>query len=91
MVYIHVRHRVADYARWREGFDKHVVARQAGGATGELYVLRNVDDPDEITVIVGWRNLAQARAFVQSNSLKEAMQHAGVTGQPSVRFLEAVD
>ena len=89
MVYIHVRHRVEDYARWREGYDNHAPARQAGGATDEADVMRNVDDPNEITIILGWSDLKKARAFTQSASLKEAMQKAGVTSPPEVRFLEA--
>jgi heme-degrading monooxygenase HmoA len=89
MVYLYIRHRVEDYARWREGFDNHAAARQAGGATDEAYVMRNVDDPNEITIILGWSDLQKARAFTQSASLKEAMQNAGVTGQPEIRFLEA--
>jgi quinol monooxygenase YgiN len=89
MVYIYVRQSVEDYARWREGYDNHAPARQAGGATDEAYVMRNVDDPNDITVILGWSDLQKARAFTQSASLKEAMQKAGVTGPPEVRFLEA--
>lgn len=89
MIYLFIRHTVADYARWKEGFDNHAAARQAGGVTDKAYVLRNVDDPNEITVILGWSDLAKARAFTQSVSLKEAMQKAGVTGPPEVRFLEA--
>lgn len=88
-VYIHVRHSVEDYARWREGFDSHAAARQAGGATEEVYVMRNVDDPNDVTVILGWSDLQKARAFTQSISLREAMQQAGVTGQPDVRILHA--
>jgi quinol monooxygenase YgiN len=89
VVYIYVRQSVEDYARWREGYDNHAPARQAGGATDEAYVMRNVDDPNEITAILGWSDLEKARAFTQSASLKEAMQKAGVTGPPEVRFLEA--
>jgi heme-degrading monooxygenase HmoA len=89
MVYIYVRHNVEDYARWQEGFDKHAPARQAGGATDEVYIMRNVDDPNEITAVLGWSDLEKARTFTQSASLKEAMQEAGVTGPPEIRFLEA--
>jgi heme-degrading monooxygenase HmoA len=89
MTYIYVRQNVEDYARWKEGFDNHVSARQAGGATDEAYVMRNVDDPNDITVILGWNDLEKARTFTQSASLKEAMQKAGVTGPPEIRFLEA--
>jgi quinol monooxygenase YgiN len=53
-------------------------------------VLRDVDDPNDITVILGWRDLEQARAFSRSVSLQAAMQKAGVTGPPEIRFLEAV-
>ena len=89
MVYIHVRHKVEDYANWKESFDKHAPARQAGGATDEAYVMRNVDDPNEITIVLGWSDLEKARTFTQSVSLKEAMQEAGVIGPPEVHFLEA--
>ena len=91
MTYIHVQHSVEDYAKWKEGFDKHAASRQAGGATDEVYVMHNVDDPNELTVILGWSNLEKAKAFTQSASLKEAMQKAGVTGPPEIRFLEAAD
>lgn len=90
MVYIHVRHTAEDYARWREGFDNHAAARQAAGATDEAYIMRDVEDPNQLTVILGWNDLEKARAFSQSASLKEAMQDAGVTGAPEIRFLEAV-
>ena len=91
MVYVHVQQTVEDFARWREGFDNHAVNRQASGATDEVYIMRNVDNPNEITVVLGWSDLAKARAFTQSASLKEAMQKAGVTSAPDIRFLEAAN
>jgi hypothetical protein len=91
MVYLFVRQRVEDYAMWREGYDNHAAARQAGGATGEVYILRNTDDPLEITTLLGWNDLGRAKTFAQSASLKQAMQNAGVVGQPEIRFLEMVD
>jgi hypothetical protein len=90
MVFLYIRHLVEDYANWREGYDKHVAARQASGATGEAYVMRNVDNPTEITVILGWSDLEKARLFAKSTSLKEAMRNSGVIGQPEISFLESV-
>ena len=89
MVYIYVRQSVEDYARWRGGFDNHASARQAAGASDEVSVMCNVDDPKEVTVIMGWSDLESARAFTQSASLREAMQNAGVVGRPEIRFLES--
>lgn len=89
MIYIYFRQTVDDYDRWKEGFDNHAAARQAGGATGETFVMRNVDDPNEITILLGWSDLAKAKAFTRSVSLQEAMQKAGVIGSTEIRFLEA--
>ena len=88
MIYLYVRQTIEDYARWKEGFDTHLAARQAGGATAEAFVLRNVDDPHEVIVILGWHDLHQARTFSQSVSLQAAMKEMGVVGVPEVRFLE---
>ena len=78
-----------DYARWKEDFDTYLSARQAGGATDEALVLCTVDDPHEIIVVLGWRNLAKASSFGQSVSLQAAIKKMGVVGVPEVRFLKA--
>jgi len=49
MIYVYVRHSVKDYATWRQGFDKHGATRQAAGATDEVYVMQNVEDPNDLT------------------------------------------
>lgn len=90
MIYLYLRQTVADYPRWKEGFDTHLAARQAGGATDETLLLRNVDDPHEIIVLLGWHDLAKARTFVQSVSWQMAMQKMGMAGVPEVRFLGKV-
>lgn len=87
-IYLYVRHQVEDYIKWRESYDIHAPARQAAGATGEAYVMSDVDDANDITVIQGWSNLEQAKSFALSISLKNAMQQAGVIGSPEIRFLE---
>lgn len=90
MVYLLVRQTIEDYGRWKEGFDRHLAARQAGGATNEVYVMRNVDDAQEIIVLLGWHDLVRARAFTNSVSLQTALKQMGVVGLPEVRFLEGV-
>lgn len=88
MIYLYFRQTVGDYGQWKEGFDSHLPARQVGGATDEALLLRHVDDPHEIIVLMGWRDLAQARTFTQSVSWQMALQKMGVIGLPEVRFLE---
>ena len=91
MIYIYVHHTVEDYAAWREGFDAHDSARKAAGATDEAYIMQTVDNPNEITAILGWSDVEKATAFIQSPELKAAMEKAGVTSPPEVRFLKATE
>jgi len=87
MIYLYIRQTVSDFARWKEAFDIHASTRQAGGATGEALVLRNVEDPHEITALLGWHDLTQARLFAESISWQTALQAMGVVGAPDVHFL----
>ena len=87
MIYLNVRHTVADYAKWRVGFDAHETTRRAAGATGVQQIYRDLENPGAITVIMEWDNAEKARKFVQDPALAEVMKDAGVTGAPEVRFL----
>ena len=87
MIYLNVRHTVADYAKWRAGFDAHESFRRAGGATGVQQVYRDLENPGAITIIMEWDNADKARQFVQDPALAEVIKNAGVTGAPEVRFL----
>jgi heme-degrading monooxygenase HmoA len=87
MVHMIIRHKVADYFRWKEAFDAHLNTRKAAGET-DYRVLQSVDDPREVTIFLGWDSLERARRFAGSEDLKQAMQKAGVVGDPDVRFLE---
>jgi quinol monooxygenase YgiN len=87
MVYVNVRHTVADYAKWRQGFDGNESFRRTAGATGSKKVYRDQENPNTVTVIMEWNNADQARKFTQDPRLKEVMEQAGVIGAPEIRFL----
>jgi heme-degrading monooxygenase HmoA len=87
MARLYVHHKVKDYAAWRKVFDEMTTLRTRFGSTGQQ-VYRTSSDPNEIIILTDWHNLDEARAYAQSPELKEGMQHAGVTSQPEVLFLE---
>ncbi len=87
MVHVMVRHKVADYVRWKEAFDGHLSARKAAGEVGNR-ILLSVDDPHEVTLLLDWDSLERARRFAKSDDLKQKMQQSGVVGDPVVSFLE---
>jgi len=89
MSYLIVRHTIEDYAKWKAVFDEHATARREFDEQGGM-LLRGADNPNEIVAITQWKEMASARAFAQSPSLREAMARAGVTSAPTLYFLEKV-
>jgi heme-degrading monooxygenase HmoA len=87
MIHVIVRHKVADYGRWKETFDAHLNTRKAGGEIA-FRLLVSVEDPRDVTLVMDWDGLDRARKFAASEELKQAMQNAGVIGEPEIRFLE---
>ncbi|MDX1616757.1 MAG: hypothetical protein R3300_20790 [Candidatus Promineifilaceae bacterium] len=88
MIYLYIRQTIADYGQWKEAFDMHFSARQAGGATHKVLVLRDVDNAQQLLLLLGWRDLRQAHTFIRSVSWQMALQEMGVVGVPEVLFLE---
>ncbi len=84
-----VRHKVADYAKWKSSYDGHDTMRQAHGVHN--YVIgRGVEDSNTIMVAVKVDDLAKAKAFAKDPSLKAAMQKGGVIGMPIIRTTTVV-
>jgi len=86
MTHILVRHKVADFAKWKPAYDAHLAARQKAGLR-EKNLLRSVDNPNEVVLLFEAEDLTRAQAFSESSDLSEAMQKAGVVGKPDILFL----
>jgi hypothetical protein len=82
-----VLHRVADYGAWRQVYDSVADLQKAGGVTAES-VHRMAGDPDNVLVLHQFGTVDEARTFFANPELKDAMQRAGVQGQPRIEFYE---
>jgi len=82
-----IRHKVADFAKWKQVYDAHASARQNAGLR-ELHLLRNTEDSNEVILLFSVQDLNKAKAFAASDDLRQAMQKAGVSDKPDVYFLE---
>jgi hypothetical protein len=87
MMHMLIRHKVADFAKWKSVYDAHASARQSAGLKEE-HLLRNIEDPNEVILLFSAQDLNKAKAFAVSDDLREAMQKAGVSDKPNVYFLE---
>jgi hypothetical protein len=84
-----VRHKAGDFAKWQMSYDDHDSMRLANGIHN--YVIgRGAMDSSTVLVATKADDMAKAKAFAASASLKQAMQKAGVTGKPSISYITAV-
>lgn len=90
MASMFIRHRITDYEKWKPAFDANQPARVAHGATGHS-VHRDADDPNTIIAAFRVNDIAEAKAFAESDDLRQAMQDAGVEGPPTIWFAEDIE
>ena len=86
MNYILIRHKVADFGKWKPGYDAHASARTTAGLKEER-VLRGADDPNEVVLLFSAQDLNKAKQFAASDDLRQRMQQVGVIDKPDIYFL----
>lgn len=89
MVNVLVRHKVVDFEKWKAKFDEHFSMRKAGGELN-VRIFHNHEDPTDITLLMEWETLDKAHKFINSDLLKSGMQMAGVTGTPTIIYLDEI-
>lgn len=84
-----IRHKVADYATWKTGYESHDSSRLANGLHNYI-IARGIDDPNTVLVALKMDDAAKAKAFSTSQDLKDRMKKLGVSGPPVTDFLETI-
>lgn len=59
---LQIEHGVADYAQWKESFDRDPVDREAGGVR-RYRILRPADDPNVVIIELDFDSHYEAEAF----------------------------
>ncbi len=87
MIRMFVWHRVANYARWRKGYDAFWREKGVKG-TLRAVVYQDVINPNIVTVCQDFTKLARAKAFAKSARLRKAMRGAGVRAPVAIWFAD---
>jgi len=85
MTYMLVRHKVADFAKWKKVFDSHKEAQEKAGLKVK-HLWHNIDNPKELFFLMEVEDLNKAQAFLSSQDPK-VKDEAGVTDEPDLYFL----
>ncbi len=88
MPYVFAKHKVEDYAKWKTAFDQAIELRQAGGEqSAQVFQLH--DDDNDLVMLCEWDNMDNAKSYFGSQELQQAMQQAGVIGQPEIHITQS--
>lgn len=84
-----VTHKVADFDKWKVGFDTTAKLKRGFGWTRSS--IFSVDgDRNNVMVMEEFGSIDRAKAFAASPELREAMGKAGVVGPPDIRFVQSL-
>ena len=90
MAWIHVRHRVEDYPKWKEVFDSTADYKRSHGWKG--YRLLAIEgDNNHVLVMEEFDTEDQAREYLGSDYLSDAMGRAGVSDEPDIQVVELLE
>ena len=81
--------KVANYAKWKKGYDMHDSARLANGLHNYV-IARGTEDSNKVLVAVRMDDVNKAKAFAADKDLKTRMAKSGVIGVPAFDFIETV-
>jgi hypothetical protein len=87
MNYLLVHHRVQDFDKWKVVYDGHLPMRQQAGIR-EVHLWHAVQDPNDVTIMFEASDPPKAKAFAESEDLRQVMAKSGVVGKADVAFLK---
>lgn len=90
MPWIHVRHSVEDFNKWKEVYDTSAgFKNQFGWKRYRVYAVGG--NRNDLLVMEEFNTLEDAQRFVQSKEFKNALDLAGVIGQPEILYLQGLE
>lgn len=84
-----IKHKVANYDKWKTSYDSHDSVRVASGLHNYV-VGRGMDDPNMVVVILEMDDVSKAKALTSSQEMMDRMKKAGVIGKSEISFVKVV-
>lgn len=84
-----IRHKVANYAKWKPHYDEFDSARLSHGLHNYV-IARGTEDSNMVLVSMKMDDINKAKELGASKELKDKMKIAGVTGTPIIDYVESV-
>jgi quinol monooxygenase YgiN len=89
MTHVFIRHRVGNYAVWKQVFDAFAPQRKAAGELS-YRIAHPYGQATNLFLWFEWDSEANAQKFLNSPDLADAMRRAGVSEKPDVHIMTEV-
>jgi hypothetical protein len=86
MAWLHARHAVADFEKWKPAFAATAVPRRK-----RFFVFAVEGNRNDLLVMEEFDTREHARAWIDSADHREAMARSGVSGAPEILLLEELE
>ncbi|MEO6730845.1 MAG: hypothetical protein ABIN01_06485 [Ferruginibacter sp.] len=84
-----VQHKVANFAKWKQGYESHDSTRLAYGLHNYI-IGKALNDANNVVVILKMDDVNKAKVLTGTQDIKDRMKNEGVIGTPSFEYLEVV-
>lgn len=84
-----IKHKVADYTKWKPGYDAHDSVRLVHGLHSYL-IARGTEDSNMVMIALKMDDVSKAKAMAADPAMKDVMKKAGVVGPPEIDYIHAV-
>lgn len=88
-VRVMIRQKVKDWDAWKKVFDSHKQTRIDAGLSDRV-IAHSVGDNHNVTLVFSINDMEKAKAFMNSQDLKDKMKEAGAEGAPDTYFYKVV-
>jgi heme-degrading monooxygenase HmoA len=78
MVYIIAQLKLESFDKWKSVFEERSAIRKESGSK-EARLFRNSNDPAEAMILFEWDNIENAKKYLESEALREALKKVGAT------------
>ena len=83
-----IKNEVKDYNKWKDTFDLSLPIRKMFGERSS-YIFRDMDNPNNVSVLVEWKDIEKASEYAESEDLRASMRAAGVIGARKIYLLDS--
>ena len=89
--WILVTHKVKDFDAWLKVFDAEGSASRASQGLIDVALGQGIDDPNLVHIVFDTKDMAKAKASINSEEKKKLMQSAGVQGMPKIEYYNTAE